>query len=97
MIRSLSQSLSTPLLAAADIGLGTMLHQHVAAPIGLLLTTVGFLVITAGLAERLVGTRAAVTGEFEHAALELRLACHRIDAHCRALFRSAPPRPKLRS
>jgi uncharacterized membrane protein len=65
-MRSPTQSLYTTILAAADIGLGSVLHQSLSVPFGLLLIGVGVLVLVAGGAELLFGYRTAYSGELDH-------------------------------
>jgi hypothetical protein len=69
-MRSPTQSLYTTILAAADIGLGSVLHQSLSVPIGLLLIGAGILVLVAAGAEFLVGDGTSVSGDLDHLTAE---------------------------
>lgn len=50
-MRSASQSLYTTLLAAVDIGLGSVLYQSLSTSVGLLLVGIGLLVLVATVSD----------------------------------------------
>lgn len=67
MIRAATPSLSPVPLAAIDIAVGHAFYQHVSVPIGLLLVTLGLLVVVGALTEWVVGSHSPASGEFERA------------------------------